>query len=98
MIFTVGVVVVNEEAFVDPRLDIETPVIREILSGTAQDPDSFEILTVNVVPQREEEILIVVRNLIETSSVDWIVVIGGIGLHVSDCAPEVSDSFKHSTK
>lgn len=88
----------NGEAYVDPRLDTSTPAIRDIFSRTAHDRDSFEILTVNIAPQSEEGIRTVVRNLIETSSVDWIVVVGGIGFEESDYTPEMSVQSNKSTK
>lgn len=90
MIFTVAIVIVNGEAFVDPRLDTLTPVVRDILRRTAHDRDSFEILTVNIVPRIREEIGDVVRNLIERNSVDLILVVGGIGFDDNDCTPEAS--------
>lgn len=97
MIFTVGIVVVNDKAFVDPRLDTATPIIRGILNRTAQDPASFAILTVNIVPESKEEILSVVRGWIQTSSVDWIVVVGGTGFEQNDYTPEASLTFAPRT-
>lgn len=89
---------VNGEAFVDPRRDIATTIIRDIFSSTARNQDSFQILSENVVTESTEEISTVVRNLIKTNSVDWIVVVGGIGFEESDCTPEVSDPFMHLQK
>lgn len=89
MIFTVALVVVDAEAFVDPRLDTSIPVIRNTLTRTAHDQDSFQILTVNILPQNEEEVSVVVTKLIETNSLDWIIVVGGIGFEETDCTPEV---------
>lgn len=92
MIFTVAVVIVNQDAFVDPRLDNSARVIRDILSRTADtSQDSFEVLTANVLPQNAGEIRSYVKNLLEMSSVDWILVIGGVGFEDDDCTPEVSD-------
>lgn len=93
MIFTVAVVIVNGEACVDPRLDDTAPVIRDVLTSTAHDPDSFETLSVAAVPQNVEEISSTVRSLIKRNSVDFILVVGGIGFEDSDCTPEVSHSF-----
>lgn len=95
MVFTVAVVNVSQKAFVDPRLDASTPAIRNILSRTAPDEDSFQILTATIVPQIQEEISSTVKNLLERKSVDWIIVVGGIGFEESDCTPEVNDHPKH---
>ena len=89
MILTIAVVVVNSEAFVDPRLDTSTSVIRDVFHKTAGDRDSFELLTTNVVAQSEEDIARAVSILIERSSVDWIIVVGGIGFERRDCTPRV---------
>lgn len=94
MIFTVGIVVVNGEAFVDPRLDTSTPVIRDIVSETARDQDSFEFLTVEIVPRGTEEISNAVRNMIERNSLNLVLVVGGIGFEESDCTPEVRSLFR----
>lgn len=96
MIFTVAVVVVIGEILVDGELDTSSPVIQHILSTTAHNQDSFEVLTVNIVPQSKEEISSLVRNVIDSNSVDWIVVVGGIGFEDNDCTPEVSYLIQRS--
>lgn len=94
MILTVGAVIVNSEAFVDPRLDTSTRIIREIMTRTSRNPDSFEVITTNVILQNEGDIRDAVRALIERESVDWILVVGGIGFEDNECTPEVSH-MKH---
>src|ERR1700712_1328894 len=89
MIFTVAVVVVNPEAFVDPRLDTLTPIIRDIFRRTAGDQDSFEVLSVEILPLGEGEIRSSVRDLTSRSTVDWVLVVGGIGFEDNECTPEV---------
>lgn len=89
MIFTVAAVVVDSAAFVDPTLDVATPIIRDNLSSTARDRDSFELASTRVVPPSVEEIRTTVRTLIESNSVDWILVVGGIGFEARDYTPEV---------
>lgn len=89
MIFTVAVVIVDSNAFVDPRLDTLTPIIRNVLRKTTGESDSFEVITANVVPQHEEDIRTVVKDVIRRNSVDWILVVGGIGFEGQDCTPEV---------
>lgn len=91
MILTVATVIVNSDAFVDPRLDSSTPIIRDILSKTSSSPDSFELIVTNVVPQNEDDIRNAVRVLVERDSVDWIIVVGGIGFEDRECTPEVSE-------
>lgn len=90
MIFTVGLVVVNGDAFVDHRRDTLTPLVRSILNRTAHSPDSFEIVTAAVVPQIKGDISSIVSNLIVSNSVDWILVVGGIGFEDSDQTPEAN--------
>lgn len=89
MIFTVAIVVVNTSAFVDPRLDSSTPLIRDILNKTARNRDSFGVLTTTVVPQTKDEISSTLGDFIEKNSVDWILVVGGIGFENSGQTPEV---------
>lgn len=89
MIVTVAVVIVNPEAFVDPRLDTSTPIIRDALRGTTTSGDSFELLAITILSQSEDGIRSTVRDLIGRNSVDWILVVGGIGFEDNDCTPEV---------
>lgn len=91
MIFTVAIVVVNTSAFVDPRLDSSTPLVREILNKTAHNRDSFGVLTTTVVPQTKYEISSALREFIEKKSVDWILLVGGIGFENSGQTPEVKN-------
>lgn len=97
MIFTVAVVIVNSEVFVGPKLDAATPVIRKILSRTAPNRDSFELVGTRVVPQSVEEIRTIVRTLVESNSVDWILVVGGTGFEPRNYAPVVSRRFKEQS-
>lgn len=90
MILTVAAVIVDSDTFVDPRLDTSTPIIRNILSKTSRNPDPFELIATNVVPQQAEGIRNAVRSLIERDSIDWILVVGGIGFEDHECTPEVS--------
>lgn len=89
MIVTVAAVIVNSEAFVDPRLDTTTHVIRDVLRRTAASNNPFELITTNIVSQSEDGIRSAVRDLIERNSVDWILVVGGIGFEDRECTPEV---------
>src|ERR1700709_2520268 len=89
MIFTVAVVVADSEAFVDPRLDSATPIIRDVFGATVRDRDSFELVGVRAAPQSVEEIRTAVTSMMEGGSVDWILVVGGIGFERRDCTPEV---------
>lgn len=89
MIVTVAAVIVNSEAFVDPRLDTSTPTIRDIFSKAVGDGDSFQLLTISNVSQSEDAIRSAVRDLIRRNSVDWILVVGGIGFEDGECTPEV---------
>lgn len=89
MVISVAVVIVNSEAFVDPRLDTSTPIIRDVLRQTAGDRDSFEVTSTHVISQNEENIRETVRLLIKRNFVDWILVVGGIGFEDKDCTPEV---------
>lgn len=94
MIFTVSVVIVDSEAFVDPRLDTATHIIRDSLGSAARDLGSYELISTCVVPQNVEEIRNTVRTLVEGNSVDWILVVGGIGFEARDCTPEVCRMLK----
>ena len=89
MILTVAIVIVNPETFVDPRLDTLTPIIRDVFRRTTGDQDSFEVLSVQVAPLAEEGIRSSVRGLISRNTVDWILVVGGIGFEDHQCTPEV---------
>lgn len=89
MIFTVAAVIVNSQAFVDPRLDTSTPIVRDVLRRSASGHDSFELLTADIMSQSEVEIRNAVRNLIRGNSVDWILIVGGIGFEDRECTPEV---------
>lgn len=96
MIATVAVVIVNSEAFVDPRLDTSTPTIRDIFSKAVGDGDSFQLLTISNVSQSEDAIRSAVRDLItgRRNSVDWILVVGGIGFEDGECTPEVRQRLR----
>lgn len=62
------------------------------MSKTSHNPDSFEVFTINIVPQNEENIRSAVGALIQRDSVDWILVAGRIGFEDHECIPEVSRS------
>lgn len=89
MIVTVGAVIVNSDAFVDPRFDTSTPIIRDIFRRTAGARNSFEILAVHIVPQSEDDIRSAVRDMIRKSTLDLVLVVGGIGFEDRQCTPEV---------
>lgn len=89
MIITVAAVIVNTEAFVDPRLDTSTPIIRDVLSKIAAGGDSVKLLVTSVVSESEDGIRNAVKDLIRKNSVDWILVVGGIGFEDRSCTPEV---------
>lgn len=94
MIFTVAVIIVDGESFVDPRLDTLTPVIREAFEWGSNNQFSFEILTVSFAPHGEEGIRSLVRENLERNPVDLTVVVGGIGFEDEDCTPEVTCPLK----
>lgn len=69
MIFTVTVVIVNSEAFIDPALDVSATMIRDVFRTAASNHESFEVTTVTFLPQSEDHIRNSMREILENNSV-----------------------------